>query len=192
MKKYLLIPVGTFILAFGLYNIHAQCDITEGGVLGAILLIHHWTNISPAISGLILDSICYFFGYLTFGFDFIKKAIISTISFSIFYGIFELFPPIFTNIYNYPLLCAILGGTFVGIGVGIIVKSKGAAGGDDALAMVIAKKLEIKIPYAYLFTDLSVLLLSLSYIPLSRIMYSLVTVTISSLLIEKISQFNEE
>ena len=37
---------------------------------------------------------------------------------------------------------------------------------------------------AYLFTDLTVLLLSLSYIPLRRIAFSLVTVTVSSLIID--------
>ena len=33
--------LGTAILSFGLYNIHSQASITEGGVLGLQLLIQH-------------------------------------------------------------------------------------------------------------------------------------------------------
>ena len=64
--------------------------------------------------------------------------------------------------------------------------SAGAAGGDDALALVIAKLLHWPVSRAYLFTDLVVLLLSLTYIPLQNIACSLVTVTLSSFIIGKI------
>mgnify|MGYP004428316087 CR=1 FL=1 len=37
-------------LAFGMYNVHTVAEITEGGVLGAVLLIQHWFHISPAFS----------------------------------------------------------------------------------------------------------------------------------------------
>ena len=54
-KKMLLhILVGTAILSFGLYNVHSQSAITEGGILGATLLIQHWFHISPAITELVL------------------------------------------------------------------------------------------------------------------------------------------
>ena len=43
---------------------------------------------------------------------------------------------------------------------------------------------------AYLFTDLTVLFASLSYIPFRRIAFSLVTVTVSSLLIDAIKEWN--
>ena len=70
-----------------------------------------------------------------------------------------------------------------GIGVGLCVRIGGAAGGDDALAMVISQKLKTDISNAYLFTDMLVLTLSLTYIPARRIACSLITVTISSKLI---------
>ena len=59
-------------------------------------------------------------------------------------------------------------------------------------AMVIAKLTHCKIARAYLATDITVLILSLTYIPLGRIAYSFVTVTISSLLIDFIQDFSIE
>ena len=82
-----------------------------------------------------------------------------------------------------PSLAAVLGACFVGRGVGLCVRGGGAAGGDDALAMAISKTTHMDISNAYLFTDVLVLTLSLSYIPVKRIFYSLITVTISSKLI---------
>ena len=55
------------------------------------------------------------------------------------------------------LAAALLGGAFVGIGVGLIVRQGGSSGGDDALALVIHQLTGWKLARSYLFTDLVVL-----------------------------------
>src|SRR5699024_10515354 len=64
--------------AFGMYNVHALCGVTEGGVFGMILLIDHWLGISPAISSVILNVACYALGWKTLGKDFIAYSLIAT------------------------------------------------------------------------------------------------------------------
>lgn len=177
---------GAAILAFGMFNIHSRSMVTEGGVLGMTLLLQHWFGITPGISGVALDGLCYLMAYKMLGKDFLKNALIASLSFSLFYNIFEITGPILPNLSTLPLAAAIFGGMFVGIGVGLVVRAGGASGGDDALALVIEKLTGWKISKAYLFTDIIVLALSLSYIPITRIFYSLITVTISSLIIGKI------
>ena len=90
---------------------------------------------------------------------------------------------------NRPLIAAVLGGMFVGIGVGLIVRQGGSSGGDDALALSISHLLRWRLSRSYLFTDVVVLLLSLTYIPVMRIAFSLITVTISSYLIDYVRGF---
>ncbi len=85
--------------------------------------------------------------------------------------------------YNEPLLAAVLAGIGIGIGCGMVISQGGAAGGDDALALVISKKTGIGISFAYLFTDITILLLSLVYIPFGRIIFSLITTMVSSFII---------
>ena len=188
-RKYgprgLLLVGGSFILAFGLYNIHSQSGITEGGVLGALLLIEHWLPISPAISSLVLNAACYGFGLRYLGKPFAVCSIIATGSFTLFYGILERFPPMLPDLSGQPLLAAVLGGCFVGIGVGMAVRAGGASSGDDALAMAISKITSCKISRVYVVSDFTVLILSLSYIPFQKILFSLLTVTISSFLIDR-------
>lgn len=181
----LLLVGGSFILAFGLYNIHSQSGITEGGVLGALLLIEHWFPISPAVSSLVLNAACYGFGLRYLGKPFAICSVIATGSFTLFYGILEQFPPLLPNLSGQPLLAAVLGGCFVGVGVGMAVRAGGASSGDDALAMAISKITGCKISRVYVISDFTVLILSLSYIPFQKIFFSLLTVTISSFLIDR-------
>lgn len=189
IKKILIIMLGAGICSFGIFNIHQRTNITEGGVIGMMLLIEHWLHISPAYITPILDLVCYLTAYKYLGVSFIVMSIISTFFVSSFYKIWELFPFMLPDLSSKPFLAAILGGIFVGVGVGLIVRQGGSSGGDDALALSISEAFKWKLSRAYLFTDVTVLILSLSYIPISRIVYSLITVTISSNLIDWIKEY---
>ena len=189
VKNILWILVGAAICTFGIHNIHQQVGITEGGVIGGMLLLEHWLRISPAYITPVLDIACYLLALKYLGAGFIRTSILSTLSVSLFYKLWEQFPPMLPDLSEHPLVAAVLGALFVGIGVGIIVRQGGSSGGDDALALVISKVSKCRLSFAYLFTDLTVLVLSLSYIPVSRIAFSLVTVTISSFLIDKVQDF---
>lgn len=189
-EEILAIIIGCAILSFGLHNIHGQSEITEGGALGSILLLHHWFHIPTSISSIILDITCYGIAYQFLGKDFLIRSACSTLCFSCFLWLWEQFPYMLPNFSHIPLLSAILGGIFVGIGVGIIVRLNLSASGDDALALTIHKTTKLRISYCYLFTDITVLLLSITYIPLYKIFYSLITVTISSKIIDYIKEYD--
>lgn len=175
--------LGAAIQAFGMYNIHAPADVTEGGVLGLTLLLQHWLYISPAISGFLLNAVCYLLGWRTLGREFLGYSAVAALGFSLGYRVCECFPPLWPGIGGYPLPAAIAGALFIGIGAGICVRAGGATSGDDALAMSLSHLLKTRIERIYLVSDLTVLVLSLSYIPLSRILYSLLTVVLSGQII---------
>lgn len=189
IKMLISILIGADICTFGIHNIHQRTNITEGGVIGLMLLIEHWIGISPAIITPVLDIICYALAFKSLGSRFIKISIISTFSVSMFYKFWELFPPMLPDLSGQPLLAAIMGGLFVGVGVGIIVRNGGSSGGDDALALSISKVTKCQLSRAYIFTDFIVLAMSLSYISFRRIMFSIVTVLISGITIEKVQEW---
>ena len=184
MKRLFWLVLGTAILSFGIHNIHQRAAITEGGVIGLVLLMNHWLGIPASIASPLLDFICYVLAFKFLGLDFILAAAVASVSLAGFYRLWESFPPMLPDLTPWPLAAALLGGVFVGIGVGIIVRQGSSSGGDDALALVIHQLTGWKLARSYLFTDLVVLGASLSYIPARRIAFSLVTVTVSSLLID--------
>ena len=188
-KKVLLSILGGGVLAFGLYNVHSISGVTEGGALGLTLLLNHWLHISPAWSGLVINFACYAFGFRTLGTAFLLWSALSAGSFSAFYAVFEHFPRIWPGLAELPLAAAFLGAIFVGVGVGLCVRSGGAPTGDDALAMSLSRRFHIPIERVYLLTDLTVLALSLTYLPLKGIACSVLTVTLSGKLIGIIQRY---
>ena len=179
----LLALVGAAIQAVGVSNIHAYSGVTEGGVLGATLLLNYWLHISPAITSLVLNGACYLLGWRTMGKDFIWYSILAGGGFSLFYALCEPFAPLWPQLVLSPLWSALLGAVFIGVGAGLSVRAGGAAAGDDALAMSLSRILKWDIQWVYLFTDFTVLALSLTYIPLGKLAYSFLTVVLSGQII---------
>ena len=184
--------LGSAILAFGLYHIHSFSGVTEGGVLGLTLFFHHWLDISPAWSGLVMNGICYYLGWKVLGRGFIACSIIAGGGFSAFYALFEQFPPLWPELAPNPGAAALLGAAFVGVGVGLAVRAGGAPGGDDALAMSVCRLTGWDIQWAYLISDLSVLALSATYIDLPRLGWSLVSVVLSGQLVGLVQRIGQK
>lgn len=190
LKNSIITLVGSMILAFGLYHVHSISGVTEGGVLGATLLLEHWTGISPAVTGGIMNVLCYVLGWKLLGKEFIAYSALATVGFSGMYKICEQFPHLWPGLADMPLVAALVGALFVGVGAGLCVRIGGAPSGDDALAMSISHATGWKIQWVYLLSDLIVLVMSLSYIPVRRIGYSLFTVLMSGQLIGFVQNFN--
>ena len=182
-----LIIIGSAIVAFALYNIHSRIGIAEGGQLGVELLMYNWFKVSPGIVALIIDIIAFTLGSVFLGKKFVLNAIIGTLSYSLFYFGFEQIGYILPDLSNNLFYAAVLGGSLIGMGCGIVVGLNGACGGDDSLALVLAKITKLPIALCYFFLDVSVILLSLSYMSLDKLIYSLLTAFISSILIGWIS-----
>ena len=180
---------GAAVLSFGLFNVHSQSGITEGGVLGTTLLLHHWFGISPGVSEFVIDAVCYALGFRYLGKGFLRRAFAASAAFAVFYLVWERAGYLLPDLSAHPLAAALLGGVFVGVGVGLVVRAGGASGGDDVLALLLEKFTRLTLSRAYFFTDAVVLALSLSYIPVRRIAFSFLTVTLSSFLIERVRYF---
>ena len=175
--------LGSAFLAFGLYHVHSFSGVTEGGVLGMTLLLEHWFHISPALSGFVLNAACYALGWKLLGREFLAYPALASAAFSLSYKVYEQFDPLWPQLAQMPLAAAVLGAVFVGVGAGVCVRAGGATGGDDALAMSAARLTGWKIEWIYLLSDFLVLALSISYIPLKRIGYSVLTVILSGQII---------
>ena len=170
-------------MSFTIVNVHVQAKITEGGILGLSLIIYNLLDINPSFVNPVMDFLCIMLGVSFFGKRFLKKTIIASMFFALFYKLFSLIGPILPSLYNYPVIAAVVGGMGIGVGCGLVISQGGAAGGDDALAFIISRKSGMGISLCYLLTDILVLGLSLVYIPFGRIIFSLITTIVSSVLV---------
>lgn len=192
LKSVLLIVLGSSILSFGSYNFNYQNSVTEGGVLGLILLIKNIFDISPAITSLIIDVSLFALGSKFFGKKFLLYSLVSTTTFSITYKTWESIGFLIPSLMNNMLIGSILAGVFVGVGVGFVVRGGGAAGGDDVIALLGNRFTKLKVNHIYLITDAIVLLLSLVYLDFKQVFFSIIAVTISGKIISLIYKDNDE
>ena len=188
-KNDLIMIAGACILSFGLFNVHQQSGITEGGELGTELLLNHWFGISPSLTSAIFDTVLHFLGAFGLGRGFVRNAFLSTAAFSLSYRLWAWVGPVLPDLSDMPLAAAVLGALFVGFGCGMVVRIGGACGGDDVLALLLHRKLRLPLGRCYFLADAVVLLLSLSYLPRTNILFSFVTVTLSSWLVGRVSSF---
>ena len=56
LKRLFWLVLGTAILSFGIHNIHQRTAITEGGIIGLVLLINHWLGVPASIASPLLDA----------------------------------------------------------------------------------------------------------------------------------------
>ena len=88
ISRCIVALAGSAILSFGLYHVHTQSGVTEGGVLGLTLLLQHWFGISPAASSFVLNVLCYIIGWKLLGKKFLFYSAVAASGFSDFYKIF--------------------------------------------------------------------------------------------------------
>lgn len=186
LRSFLRIVFGSAILAFAVLNVHDQSYVTEGGILGLMLFFKKMLGIDPSISSIVLDILCYILGYKILGREFIKKSLVATVLFSVFLSIFKFTGTILPPLYDSPFTAAVVGGILIGLGCGLVVTEGGATGGDDALALAISDKFNLSLAMVYIICDVVVLLISISYIPVTQLVFSLLTTTISSVIVGQI------
>ena len=192
LKSILLIIIGASILSFGSYNFNYQNNVTEGGVLGLLLLMQQIFNISPSITSVIIDFSLFAIGTKFFGKRFLLYSVLSTITFSTTYKIWESVGFLIPSFTNNMLIASILAGIGVGVGVGLVVRGGGASGGDDVIALLGNKLLKLKVNHVYLVTDAIVLLMSLVYLDIKQVFFSIIAVTISGKIISIIYKDDED
>lgn len=193
IKSIGLVILGSSILAFGSYNFNYQNNVTEGGVLGLILLIKNLFDISPSTTSLIIDLSLFLLGARFFGKRFLMYSILSTMTFSTTYRIWEHIGFLVPSFTENMIVASILAGIGVGIGVGLVVRGGGASGGDDVIALLVSRFTKLKVNHVYLITDAIVLLMSLVYLDFRQVFFSIIAVTISGKIISMLHiEYTEE
>ncbi|MBP5205267.1 MAG: YitT family protein [Bacteroidales bacterium] len=151
-KTYSLIVLGTFIMSIGYVIFVSPLKLAPGGVYGIAIILHHLFNFPIGLSGICLDIPLLIIGTLWLGPKFGAKTIVGVITLPAFISLWE-------KIYGYaPLIAlpgdpmtpdpaanfivALCGGVIIGIGLGLIFKTRATSGGSDIIAMIIGKYLK--------------------------------------------------
>ncbi|WP_102348035.1 YitT family protein [Bacillus sp. Marseille-P3661] len=147
-KRILFIFIGAFLVSASLELFLVENYIIDGGLVGVSIMISHFTNHEVGSILLLLNSPFLFVGYYLIGRRFILLSLFSIVSLGL--GNFMLEP--FHAITNNPMLVIIIGGLFLGLGVGTIIRYGGSLDGTEILAILFSRQSKLTIgQYILLF-----------------------------------------
>ena len=168
---YTLILFGSFILATGFVYFVTPHKIVPGGVYGIAIVVHYltqgvfsfWPNGIPiGLFGLVLNIPLTIAGIKILGPRFGVKTIIGFVLTSLFIdGITYLRPEGNAPLVHDVLLSSVFAGVLIGIGLGLIFKSRATSGGSDIIAMIIAKYTNLQLGKLMIYVDSVIVLLGL-------------------------------
>ncbi|SFJ67364.1 YitT family protein [Thermoflavimicrobium dichotomicum] len=182
-KRIFMILFGLFLEAFTYYHINYQNSLAEGGFVGLALLVKYVFGTSPALTMFILDFPLFIIGFKERGAKFLIYSVFAATMFSIFYDLCERFSPLRWDFSEMMLLGSILSGILTGFASGLVLRYGAAAGGEEILALYIHKHFGLEVGTFFIISDFIVLALSLWFLPLSKVMYTIIAITISGKMI---------
>ncbi|MCT2081523.1 YitT family protein [Staphylococcus epidermidis] len=180
IRDIILVIIGSFIFSAGINTFVISGNLGEGGVTGIAIVLYYAFHISPAITNFVLNAILIIVGYKYLSKRSTYLTIFATVLISIFLSLTETWHVETGNV----VINAVFGGTCVGLGIGIIVLAGGTTAGTVILARIVNKYLDISTPYALLFFDLIVVLISLTEIPLAKCLVTVMSLYIGTKVME--------
>lgn len=186
----IIIPIliGTAIYAFGLHYFVLPNQLMEGGVTGIAVLLNYAAGWPLSISTLLLNIPLFFLGWKALGRGQMIYTLVGVVSLSCFLALMEqliglewLVPFQSTNDY---MLAALYAGVTLGTGLGIVFRFGGTTGGVDIVARILTRSKGISMGQIILTLDAVIIGVSILYISVEKVLYTLVTVFIASKLID--------
>lgn len=161
LKVWSFIVVGTFIMALGFVLFISPYKLAPGGVYGIAIILHHLFGFPIGISGLLMDIPLTIIGIRILGPRFGIKTIFGFVLLSGFITLLEFTWGYEPLVEGDALLSSIFGGVLVGLGLGLVFKSRASSGGSDIIAMIIAKYTKLPVGQLLIFVDAAIVLLGL-------------------------------
>jgi uncharacterized membrane-anchored protein YitT (DUF2179 family) len=184
----LLITVGGVILSVGIKSIAIPQGFISGGFSGLSLLIYYiFGGLSPGIWYLVLNIPLFIFGWLILSRRFFFYSLFGMVVVTLAIDFIPFVIPIKDRI-----LAALAGGTLIGAGAGIYLHSFGSVGGSDIIAIILNQKFNVRIGRFFFYFNLVLFSLSLGFLNLEFILYSLVLTFITAQVTDYfLSMFNQ-
>jgi uncharacterized membrane-anchored protein YitT (DUF2179 family) len=171
-KVYSLILVGTFIMAAGFVLFINPYRIVPGGVYGIAIVVHYltkgvldfWPNGIPiGLLGISMDIPLTIIGLKILGPRFGIKTVFGFFMTAIFMDLLTYLigqdDPL--KLGDQVLLASIFGGVLIGLGLGLIFRSRATSGGSDIVAMIVNKYTGLPLGQLMIIVDSAIVLVGL-------------------------------
>jgi len=182
-KDYMLIILGTAIMAVSVNSVFDPLGMVTGGFSGIAIMVKYLTQdmfnggIPLWLTTLILNIPVFIIGIKMKGLSFFRKSLVGTVCLSVWLYVLPVFPIIDQDL----ILAALYGGVLQGIGIGLAFMGRGTTGGSDMVASLIQMKFRhYSISHILQFVDGFIVVLGAFVFGVSKVLYAIVAIFVIS------------
>jgi len=176
----LLITVGSLLCTVAINGILVPKQFLAGGITGLALLTHFLIpKLSVGILYFIINIPIYIIGWKFVGRRFFLYSLAGLFIFSALVMVVKLHLPIEDK-----FLSVLLAGIITGVGAGLILRSRGSAGGLDILSIVLVKKFSIRLGTTLLAFNVVFLSAAAFIFTIEAALYALIFIFVTSRLVD--------
>lgn len=170
-RMYAQITIGALILAAGFVFFITPYRIVPGGVYGISIVIHYLTrgvfSFAPdglpiGTMGLIMNIPLTILGIKILGPRFGVKTIVGFVLSSFFIDLLTFFWGSEPLVPGEALLSAVFGGVLIGLGLGVIFRTRATSGGSDIIGMILEKYTHLPLGQLMIAVDSTIVLIGLA------------------------------
>ena len=190
-KEYLLLTLGSLLIALEVHLFEIPNGFTIGGVSGIGIALGKALNFNPSTFIALINIFLLIIGFIFLGKSCGIRTIYCSLMYSGFIKLFDLIFPIRTPLTNEPMLelcCVII---ITAMGSALIFHYEATSGGTDIIAMILKKYTPLDVGIALLCVDFAISISAFFVFDVQTGIISVVGVFIRGLLIDAvIENFN--
>lgn len=184
-KRYLMLIIGCFILAFSFNLFFLRYNIVCFGVSGISIVLSKF-GVNPSLFILLSNILLMVIAYSVLGVESTKNQLVGAILYPVFTYITSLFTGFIDLGDTELVVIAILGGVFSGIGAGLVYKSNFSTGGTDVIIEIICKYCKISMGNASLIVNAVIIAIGKLVFSWNTVLYAILVSYLSSIFTDKI------
>ena len=156
LERYLLLTVGSLIMAVGIYFFKFPNNFSTGGVSGLSLILGRMLPseiLTPSTFVLIINTALLIVGFIFLGRNFAFSTVYCSMLLSLAVNVMERFYPMAQPLTNQPLLELCFAVLLPAFGSAILFNLNASSGGTDIIAMIVRKYTSMNIGMALMVAD---------------------------------------
>jgi len=183
------IILGAFMWAISINGILVHHRLLSGGVSGLALVIYYLVpKLSIGLMVFLINIPVFIMGWTMISGKFFAFSLLGMICFSFF---LQVTTKLQISVEN-PLLACLFAGVISGVGSGLIFRAGGSGGGTGIIAMILNRRLSVRVGFVSFFLNSVPLVLGAFLLDLNAALYSIIYVYTSGSVMDRIiTSFSE-